>query len=112
MNYNEMILSILLFVLIITTLHFFITLISIFLESKKEKTIVILKCLKTHNNRTLQFTKGKEYKFYKNGDILLLNSDDLSKYRDNYSFYGVDLENNFDGTNFLSKLVLKNIKYK
>jgi hypothetical protein len=43
-------------------------------------------------------------------DNFELNKDYLSKYRDNYAFYGIDLVDLFEPTDFYSKNVLKKIK--
>lgn len=84
---------------------------SFYNELKNKNGVVVLKAIKTHENRTLYFTKGKEYKFYKSNDILILNEDDVSRDRDNYVFYGIDLTDNFQPTDLFSKYALKQIKY-
>lgn len=102
--------------LILLTIFLFLTYktiqyITVWLKANKENLTVKLKALKTHENRTLNFTKGQEYTFYKSGDHFILNSDDTSNHRDNYVFYKDDLDDHFTHTNLLSKLVLDNIVY-
>jgi len=70
---------------------------------------VELRATKTHNNRGLEFTRGKSYVFGKNGNMLICNSDDRSRDRDNYSFFKTDLEYGFESTDLYSKLVLNKI---
>lgn len=80
-------------------------------KARKNGVMILLKATKTHENRTMYFTKGKVYKFFRSGDVLIINEDDSDlKYRDNYTFYGDDLFNYFEPTDLLSKAVLKNIK--
>lgn len=86
--------------------------INLFRRANKPTGLVILRANKTHTNRGLHFTKDKEYKFYRNGDYLLLNEDDISRDRDNYAFYNIDLSVDFVATDWYSSLVLKQIKYK
>ena len=88
----------------------FVGIILFFIKDKNKNDIIILKAKKTHNNRTLQFTKGKEYRFYKIDNTLMTNEDDISKYRDNYSFCKQELLEDFEPTNIYSKLILMTIK--
>lgn len=88
-------------ILIIRVILFFI---------KDKNDVIILKAKRTHNNRTLQFTKGKEYKFYKFDDLLMTNEDDISRDRDNYTFCKEELLYGFEPTDFYSKLILSKIK--
>jgi hypothetical protein len=104
--------NILWLVITLLSLSIIIYMITLFFDKIKNKNgIVVLKAIKTHENRTLYFTKGKEYKFYKSNDVLMLNEDDISRDRDNYVFYGIDLTDNFQPTDMFSKYALKQIKY-
>lgn len=71
---------------------------------------VFLRSKTTHSNRTLHFSKGVVYKFYKTGDCLIINSDDKSQCRDNFAFYGKEINAEFEPTNLFSKFVLLNIR--
>lgn len=72
---------------------------------------ISLKATVDHNNRTLHFTKGKIYTFYKTGTTLMINEDDTSRDRDNYVFYKDDLDDHFVSTDLLSNLVLNKVQY-
>jgi len=104
---------------IINTISWFILLILVlvlsryiyaYLNARKNNGEIKLEAIKTHNNRTLSFTKNKIYTFYKSGDMLILNEDDLG-YRDNFSFYRDDIDSFFISTDLFSKLVLENINF-
>lgn len=84
--------------------------ISAYVKSKKPNGKIVLIAKKSHSNRTLHFTKGKEYTFFKVEGRLIINQDDISGYRDNYSFYKKDLTDGFKATNMYSKMVLNQIK--
>lgn len=84
--------------------------ISIYKRAKLKHGTVKLRAIKTHSNRTLNFTKNKEYMFYKNGDTLSINYDDNNSCRDIYVFHGQDLLDGFASTDFYSKLVLGQMK--
>ena len=79
-------------------------------KTKNDTYYIILQAIKTHSNRGLQFTKGKTYTFYKTGDHLTLNADDISQYRDNYSFYKRDLEEGFKTISVEGAKTMKNIR--
>ena len=83
---------------------------SIYQKAKQKHGTVRLKAIKTHSNRTLNFTKDKEYMFYKNGDTLNINYDDNNSSRDIYVFYKQDLLDGFVPTDLYSRFVLKQIK--
>lgn len=88
----------------------FIELILFLIKDKNKNDVIILKAKRTHNNRTLQFTKGKKYRFYKFDNLLMTNEDDISRDRDNYTFCKEELLKNFNGTDYYSKLVLSSLK--
>ena len=81
------------------------------LEAKKDSGRLYLKALISHENRGLRFTRGREYTFWKQGDRLICNEDDITRERDNYPFYKDDLDNNFEGTDLYSRIVLDNTRY-
>ena len=80
-----------------------------YLNSFKKYGVVELEALKTHSNRTVQFTKGNRYLFYKNDDRLILNQDDTGP-RDNFNFSLGDVTKYFKTTDRYGSFVLKQIK--
>lgn len=100
-----------LFVSIVSLLFFYFSSLLTLYVPYFQKKIIYLKANKTHNNRTLKFTKDYIYKFYIVDDHLLLNEDD-SGYRDNYTFFGIDIRKDFEPTDKFSKIIYNKIREK
>ena len=103
--------GIFIFIFFVMLGYFLLPYMSILAKAKKEYGNMKLIASKTHTNRGLSFTKGKEYVFYKNGDILNVNTDDISNSRDNYTFYRCDIEGFFEPTDTYSRIVISNTRY-
>lgn len=84
--------------------------VKVWFSAKRESGEVLLRSKTTHSNRGLQFTSGIVYKFYKSGDMLIINADDISRDRDNYAYFGRELNDEFESTDLFSKFVLQNVR--
>ena len=91
--------------------YFFVPYLKALSRSRKKYGKLKLEAIKTHTNRGLSFTKGEEYTFNKIGDILIVNEDDISRDRDNYSFYRCDIEGFFKPNDTYSRIVVSNTRY-
>lgn len=79
--------------------------------ANSERAQIKLRAKATKRVNFLRFTKGEEYNFWKNGELLYTDEDDESRNHDTYTFYKEDLDN-FEGTDLVSRLILEKIAHQ
>ena len=82
---------------------------SIFVASFRKNAQIELVATRTHNDRTLHFVKGHSYTFYKNGNEIMLDTDE-SGYIDLFRFKKEYVLESFKPIDIYGKYVLQRIQ--